>query len=130
VMQYRKPSQVVNIEAFRIDVTTPTPAPIQRSERFYRVPQVWLDKAMAAAHPRSLHTLIVALCLYRQWMMRKKSADCIPIGNIDLARRGVSPDAKIDALRKLEAAGLIRVQHRPRKSPRVTVLPAEQSKDD
>ena len=66
---------------------------------------------------------MVALYVYRQWMMRKKGANTIVVGNVGVAKLGVSPDAKTDALRKLEAAGLIRVRHRHRKSPLVTILP-------
>ena len=44
------------------------------------------------------------------------------MSNAALAKYGVSPDGKLRALKQLEAAGLIMVVWRERKSPLVTLL--------
>jgi DNA-binding transcriptional ArsR family regulator len=102
----------------------------RKSGPFLLLPWEWYERAVAAARPRSLDTLVVGEWIYRQWRMRKRGVDSIKVGNIALGKLGVSPDAKTSALSRLEAAGLIRVQRQPRKSPRITVLEIERPSED
>jgi hypothetical protein len=51
-----------------------------------------------------------------------RGSDAIPLPNTSLKSWGVTPDMKTRALRRLEQAGLLRVEWRNRRSPVVTVL--------
>jgi hypothetical protein len=54
----------------------------------------------------------------RKW----KACDRNAVSNLALEGWGISPDAKRRALVKLANAGLIEVEHRHKRSPRVTLL--------
>ena len=64
--------------------------------------------------------LLVGLALWHLKKLRK--ADTFTISNLMLQEWGVQPDAKSRALRALETAGLIRVERRGKRSPRVTLI--------
>jgi hypothetical protein len=53
---------------------------------------------------------------------RMKGKEAIPVPNLALSRLGVSRFAKGRALERLEATGLVRMDRRPGRSPRATVL--------
>jgi hypothetical protein len=57
--------------------------------------------------------------VHRAW---KRQCLTVSVPNGELAKLGVSPDAKGRALRQLEAAGFILIDRRPRKTPFVTML--------
>ena len=57
--------------------------------------------------------------VHRAW---KRQSLTVSVPNGELAKLGVGPDAKARALRQLEAAGLILIDRRPRKTPFVTML--------
>jgi hypothetical protein len=63
--------------------------------------------------------LLVGLALWHLKKLRK--ADTFTISNLMLQEWGVQPDAKSRALRALET-GLIRVERRGKRSPRVTLI--------
>ena len=64
--------------------------------------------------------LLVGLAL---WHLKKlRQADTFTVSNLMLQEWGVQPDAKSRALRALETAGLIRVERRGKRSPRVTLI--------
>ena len=63
--------------------------------------------------------LLVGLALWHLKGLRK--ADTFILSNLMLQEWGVQPDAKWRALRKLERAGLIKVDRRGRRSPQVTL---------
>jgi hypothetical protein len=65
-------------------------------------------------------TLLVGLAVWHLRGLRK--ADTFIVSNIMLGECGVRPDAKRRALRKLEKAGLIRIERRRRRSPQVTLV--------
>jgi hypothetical protein len=65
-------------------------------------------------------TLLVGLALWYIRGLRK--TDTFQVSNIMLEAWGVQPDAKSRALRKLERAGLIRVEREGKRSPQVTLL--------
>ena len=64
--------------------------------------------------------LLVGLALWHLKGLRK--ADTLIVSNIMLQDWGIEPDAKARALRKLEEAGLIRVERRGKGSPLVTLI--------
>jgi DNA-binding transcriptional ArsR family regulator len=64
--------------------------------------------------------LLVGLALWH--LKRLRQADTFTVSNLMLQEWGVQPDAKSRALRALERAGLIRVEKRGKRSPRVTLV--------
>ena len=64
--------------------------------------------------------LLVGLAL---WHLKKlRQADTFIVSNLMLQEWDVQPDAKTRALRKLEKAGLIRIERRGKRSPQVTLV--------
>lgn len=85
---------------------------------FVRVPVLWVERLAEARH---LATYRLALyLLYRSWKTGSRS---ITLSNGVLAAEGITRWTKWRALRELERLGLVGVERRPRKAPRVTVLP-------
>jgi hypothetical protein len=76
----------------------------------------WLCRASRLG----VKALLVGLALWHIKGLRK--ADTFIVSNLLLQDWGVLPDAKNRALRKLEKAGLIRVERRGKLSPRVTLV--------
>jgi hypothetical protein len=71
------------------------------------------------AGARHIATYRVALhLLYRTW---KEGNQSVTLPNRALVADGVSRWRKWDALRELERLGLIAVERRPRKAPRITI---------
>jgi hypothetical protein len=64
--------------------------------------------------------LLVGLALWHLRGLRK--SDTFIVSNVMLRDWGIQPDAKRRALRTLEGAGLIRVDRRTKRSPRVTLI--------
>jgi DNA-binding transcriptional ArsR family regulator len=57
------------------------------------------------------------------WYLRGlRKSDTFTVSNLMLREWGIQPDAKRRALRKLEKAGLIRVERRGKRSPQVTLV--------
>jgi hypothetical protein len=89
----------------------------KRRQHFIKVPWTWVERLVTARH---LGTYRVALhLLYQHW---KSSGRPITLANSVLATEGVRRGTKWRALGELEALGLIDIERRPRKSPRITVL--------
>jgi hypothetical protein len=64
--------------------------------------------------------LLVGLAL---WHLKKlRQADTFIVSNLMVRDWGIQPDAKTRALRKLEKAGLIRIERHGKRSPQVTLL--------
>ena len=63
--------------------------------------------------------LVLNYIYYRVWAEGQRT---IPLPNQTLAGMGVDRRTKYRALQRLERAGLIRVEHRGRRSPLVTLL--------
>ena len=64
--------------------------------------------------------LLVGMAL---WHLKKlRQADTFTVSNLMLQEWGIQPDAKSRAVRALERAGLIRVDRRGKRSPRVTLI--------
>ena len=67
-----------------------------------------------------MKALLVGLALWHIRGLRK--TDTFIVSNLMLPGLGVQPDAKRRALRKLENAGLIKVERRGKRSPQVTLV--------
>jgi DNA-binding transcriptional ArsR family regulator len=77
---------------------------------------VWFSKARQLG----VTALWVGLGL---WFLRGlRRSNNFPVSNLMLREWGIKPDAKTRALRKLEKAGLITVERRGKRSPRVTLV--------
>jgi hypothetical protein len=87
----------------------------KRREHFVKVPWTWVERLVKA---RYTATYRVALhVLYRHW---KGSGKPFTLSNGMVAMEGVERRAKWRALRELEQLGLITIERRKRKSPRIT----------
>jgi hypothetical protein len=75
----------------------------------------WVCKASRLG----VKALLVGLALWHLRGLRK--ADTFIVSNVMLEDWGIRPDAKGRALRKLERAGLVKVERRGKRSPQVTL---------
>jgi hypothetical protein len=94
------------------------PGQIKRRRRqFVMVPWIWIEKLGTA---RYVATYRVALhVLYRHWRGR---GEPFTLSNGMVAIEGVSRWQKWRGLRELERLGLIAIERRPRRSPRITLV--------
>ena len=75
---------------------------------------------LSSAQKLGVTTLWLGTCL---WFLRGlKGSDSFLVSNMVAQEWGLLPDAKSRALRKLEMAGLIAVERRGKRSPRVTLV--------
>jgi hypothetical protein len=83
----------------------------KRRQRFIKVPWIWFEKLAS----ESGQTYRVALYLmYRHWKCGGKP---VKLPNKSLVVEGVSRQSKWRALARLQALDLIRIEHRPSRSP-------------
>jgi hypothetical protein len=97
------------------------PIPMQPDRRFTNGPGplTWLECA-AGLPGRSVH---VALALWHE--AARSGSRCVALSNTLCLRFHVERNAKYRALRSLELAGLVAVERRRGRSPRVTLLSSE-----
>jgi hypothetical protein len=88
------------------------------SVRFLKGPIPWPWISAAAALPGQ--ALMVGLCLWR--LAGATKTKTVFLGNADLAPLGIGRAAKSRALRALEARGLISVDHKQGRFPRITLF--------
>jgi hypothetical protein len=93
-------------------------AALRKQRHFVRVPVFWVERLTEARHLAS-YRLALHL-LYRSW---KTGSHTVALPNGSLAAEGIARGTKWRALRELERLGLVVVERRQRKAPRVTVLP-------
>jgi hypothetical protein len=92
----------------------------KRRQQFVMVPWTWIEKLATA---RYVATYRVALhVLYRHW---KGQGEPFTLSNGAMLMEGVARGTKWRALRELERLGLIAIERRPRKSPRITMVSAK-----
>jgi hypothetical protein len=90
----------------------------RRRQQFVMVPWVWAEKL---ATVRYIATYRVALhVLYRHW---KGRGEPFTLSNGAMLMEGVERRAKWRALRELEGLGLIIIERRRRRTPRITIRP-------
>jgi hypothetical protein len=89
----------------------------KKAEPWVKVPLALTAKAAAATNTQKF--MVWTWLLYRAWLTGSAT---VPLPNGALAKYGVNRKSKTLALRQLEAAGLITVERRSRKTPIVTLL--------
>jgi hypothetical protein len=105
-------------QAFKREVCQPSSAKRKKaSAAFVQVPVWWAEAAAKATRTPSF--LVCIELLHRAW--KAKSMTFAP-PNWRLAKSGVSREVKRRVLRDLEAAGLIVVDRRHGKTPRITLV--------
>jgi hypothetical protein len=93
-------------------------APAKRNKA---TPSVMLSlswAAEAAIATKSLKAMVWVWLVHRVWQTKNPT---VAVPNGALAKYGISRKVKSLALRQLEAAGLIAIERRPRKTPTVTL---------
>ena len=89
----------------------------KRRQHFIKVPWTWVERLAKARH---IATYRVALhVLYRHW---KGGGLPFTLSNVAVVDDGVSRQRKWEALQELEQLGLVAVERRERRSPRITVI--------
>jgi hypothetical protein len=102
----------------RVAGRPPAPArPRKWRRQFIRFPWAWMDALKAA--DRSQTYRLALLLVYEHW--RAGGRDIV-LSNVALEREGISRWSKWRALGDLEKLGLVRVERRHRKAPRIVVL--------
>jgi hypothetical protein len=88
---------------------------LKRRQQFVKVPWGWIDRLATTS---SANTYRVALhLLYQHW---RNGSRPFLLPNGLLATEGVTRHAKWRALHELERLGLISVEKRPKRSPKIT----------
>jgi hypothetical protein len=81
----------------------------KRGRRHIGAPLAFVAEVCRRTEGRT--TLIVALCIYRQTCVHKSRTVTLPAGKQSvLAEQGIGRNRKHEALAKLEAAGLVRIE--------------------
>jgi hypothetical protein len=91
----------------------------RRRDQFVKVPMEWMHRLESA---RLTATYRVALHLLHEGFKAHGHGNRIRLANGAMALKGVTRWQKWRAIDELEVLGLIRVKHRPRKSPEITLL--------
>jgi hypothetical protein len=95
------------------------PKKLQRQrQHFIKVPWRWAER-LAKAHHIATYRLALHV-LYRHW---KGGGLPFTLSNTAVVDEGVTRQRKWEALRELEQLNLIILEQRPRRSPRITVIP-------
>jgi hypothetical protein len=89
----------------------------KKAEPFVRVPLWW-----AAAATKATKTPAALVCIHLLYASWKAKSLTFPLSNGRLKQSGVSREVKRRVLRDLEVAGLIVVERRHGKAPRVTLV--------
>jgi hypothetical protein len=92
-------------------------AAAKKKDLFVKFPLWWAVEAAKAA--KSPATLVCVHMLHSSWKARSLT---FPLSNAWLEQRGVTREVKRRVLRDLEAAGLITVERRSGRSPRVSLV--------
>jgi len=88
-----------------------------RKDTFVKVPLWWFEQVTRAT--RTQQAFVGIWLLHLAW---KAKSTTFPVPNGQLGERGVDRRVKRKALASLEKAGLITVDRRDRKTPRVTLV--------
>jgi hypothetical protein len=107
-----------DLARFRVDPTNPRFRNVGKPKKWQRhyvvFPWTWVERLQAA---KRISTYRLALVLaYEHWRMGGRT---IVLSNILSEREGLSRRSKWRALVELESLGLVKVQRRPRQSPRL-----------
>jgi DNA-binding MarR family transcriptional regulator len=111
-----------DLASLRIDPADPKlrpkSAPAKKAWRrqFIQFPWAWMDQ-LKATNRGSTYRLALLL-VYEHW---RTGGRTIVLSNAMVEREGIAQKTKWNALRELEQMGLVIVERRPRKSPRVSL---------
>jgi hypothetical protein len=114
--QHRLPPEMVADLLKRAEVGASTFKPHKiktKRQKFIQVPWTWFECLQDAPG----RTIVVALTLL--WLHWRHNGEPIKLGNGATGIVGVNRYSKYRALAHLERRGLITVERRPRKSPRI-----------
>jgi ribosomal protein S19E (S16A) len=89
----------------------------RKAEPFVKVPLWWITAAAKAT--RTPGAVVLIYLLHAQWKAKRAT---FGLPNGALKKAGASREMKRRVLRQLEAAGLITVERRHGKTPKVTVV--------
>jgi hypothetical protein len=107
----------------RIEIETLDTGVVAKTRRRKNgVPFVVLTLDWAAAAAKATRTSQAMVWIWLLWLKFEAQSSTFVMPNGRLERYGVSRFAKTRALRQLETAGLIHVEHRIGKSPRATIM--------
>jgi hypothetical protein len=85
-------------------------------------PHIQLTERVAVAIAKAMNSPAIMVWYQIVYLTWKGRGGPVTLANKKLKSWGVSRDVKTRVLRDFEKAGLIRVERRPRKSPRIIVL--------
>jgi hypothetical protein len=118
------------IDIARLRVELKDVAPIGRAQptrprkwrrRFVRVPWSWVERLQLATRVSTYR--LGLLLLYEAW---RTGGHPIALSNVFSQAEGLSRRSKWNALVELERLGLLRVERRPGRSPRLTLIHFDQ----
>jgi hypothetical protein len=90
--------------------------------QYVRFPWAWVERLQAAKRVSSYR--LALLLVYEHW---RTGGRAIVLSNVLSKAEGLSRRSKWNALAELEAVGLVRVERRPRRSPRLVLQHLDQS---
>jgi hypothetical protein len=88
----------------------------EESRHFVKMPVLWVERLAEARHIASYR--IALHLLYQTWKTGRQSVE---LPNASLATLGISRRSKWRALGELERLGLVMVERRRRRTPRIVV---------
>ena len=89
-----------------------------RAKRLIGAPLEFVAQVCRLTEGRA--AVVMALCIYRRTYVCSSRTVTLPAA--DLAELGISRWLKADVLRRLQAAGLVRVENSPGRTAKVTLL--------
>jgi hypothetical protein len=113
----------LDLDALRVDPADPQfwqPKSAKRGKwrrQFVRVPWSWIVRLQSAKRVSTFKLALVLL--YENW---RTGGQPIVLSNMLSEAEGLSRRSKWNALLELESLGLIRIERRPRRSPRLVLL--------
>jgi hypothetical protein len=108
-----------DLEKFRIDLKAPACKPVRKKtwqRQFVRVPWGWVQRLRTTKRVSTYQLALVLL--YEHWRTGGKP---IVLSNIAMQAEGLSRRSKWNALVELTELGLITIERKRRRSPRVVL---------
>jgi DNA-binding transcriptional ArsR family regulator len=109
-----------DLKHLRVDIEPTAHKPARRKtwrRHYVRVPWVWVERLRSAKRVSTYQ--LAHVLLYEHWRTGGKP---IALSNITMQSEGITPRSKSNALDELTELGLITVERKPRRAPRVTLL--------
>ena len=106
-----------DLKKLRIDVEAPPGQAVRKKtwrRHYVRVPWTWIERLRAAKRVSTYH--LAHVLLYESWRIGGKP---IVLSNVAMRAEGLSRRSKWNALAELAELGLITIERKPRRSPRI-----------